>query len=254
MTAIASIIDNDFTRTFMSPFHFRQSLPQVWEGFKINIELMLKAEVAILIFALILAVVRTAPGRAFAPLRWLAIIYIDFFRAVPLVLVALAIGTGFGNLAGPPGHRNGGILGWVGNLSFTTYGVLALTLTYSAYVAEVYRAGIQSVHPSQRMAARSLGLSYAKSMRFVILPQAIRRVIPPLLNDFIGLQKDTAIIGVIGGVTEAVAAASGYSQTFSNYTGYLVASVFFIFATIPLTRYLDDLIARRERREQAQLG
>ena len=117
---------------------------------------------------------------------------------------------------------------------------------YSAYVAEVYRAGIESVHPSQRMAARSLGLGYGQMMRYVILPQAIRRVIPPLLNDFIGLQKDTAIIGVVG-VTEAVQQAQTYSTTFGNFSGYMVAAVLFVYITIPLARYTDGLINRRER-------
>ena len=253
MSTIASILDNEFTRFYFSPFNFRKSLPDVWEGFKINIELMLKAEVCVLVFALVIAIIRTAPGKAMRPFRWAAIAYVDFFRAVPLILVALAIVTGFGALGGSPEHPTTGLLHFLGNLNFITLGVIALTLTYSAYVAEVYRAGIDSVHPSQRMAARSLGLSYGKTMRFVILPQAIRRVIPPLLNDFIGLQKDTAILGVAG-LQEAVAQAQSYGNTNANYTGYIVASVFFIFATIPLTRYLDHLIASRERRERAQLA
>ena len=124
-------------------------------------------------------------------------------------------------------------------------------IVYSAYVAEVYRAGIESVHPSQRMAARSLGLGYGQMMRYVILPQAIRRVIPPLLNDFIGLQKDTAIIGVVG-VTEAVQQAQTYSTTFGNFSGYMVAAVLFVYITIPLARYTDGLIANREKLERAQ--
>jgi polar amino acid transport system permease protein len=116
----------------------------------------------------------------------------------------------------------------------------------------VYRAGIESVHPSQRMAARSLGLSYAQTMTHVILPQAIRRVVPPLLNDFIGLQKDTAIITVIG-LTEAIAQAGFYSNDFFSYAGYMVAAIFFVILTIPFARFTDHLVKQRERRERAQL-
>ncbi len=132
------------------------------------------------------------------------------------------------------------------------YGIIALTLVYTAYVTEVYRAGIESVHPSQRMAARSLGLTYTQTLRHVVLPQAIRRVVPPLLNDFIGLQKDTAIITVIG-VTEALAQAGFYSNDFFLYSGYTVAAVFFVMITIPFARFTDRLIKERERRERAQL-
>jgi polar amino acid transport system permease protein len=124
---------------------------------------------------------------------------------------------------------------------------------YTAYVTEVYRAGIESVHPSQRMAARSLGLNYAQTLRYVILPQAIRRVVPPLLNDFIGLQKDTAIITVIG-VTDALAQAGFYSNDFFSYAGFMIAAIFFVLLTIPFARFTDNLIKQRERRERAQLA
>src|SRR5207237_10216907 len=132
------------------------------------------------------------------------------------------------------------------------YGVAALTLVYTAYVTEVYRAGIESVHPSQRMAARSLGLSYGQALRYVVLPQAIRRVIPPLLNDFIGLQKDTAIIGAIG-VTEAAAQGTNYANSYFNFTGYLVGAVLFVYLTIPLARYPDHLLRERAGRERAAM-
>ena len=121
---------------------------------------------------------------------------------------------------------------------------------YSAYVAEVYRAGIESVHPSQRAAARSLGLSYGQALRYVIVPQAVRRVIPPLLNDFIGLQKDTALVNVIG-VTEITLQAQNFSNKYFNFTAYVVAALFFVFLTIPLARFTDHLIAERELRERA---
>ena len=147
------------------------------------------------------------------PLRALAIFYVDFFRGTPLIIVALVIGVGV-----PVGRRGLDL-----QQSAVTYGIASLTIIYSAYVAEVYRAGIESIHPSQRMAARSLGLSYAQTMRYVVLPQAIRRVIPPLLNDFIGLQKDTAIVFIIG-IGEAVLAAQNYSTAYTNFTGYTLAA------------------------------
>jgi polar amino acid transport system permease protein len=122
---------------------------------------------------------------------------------------------------------------------------------YTAYVTEVYRAGIESVHPSQRAAARSLGLSYGQTMWYVIIPQAVRRVIPPLLNDFVGLQKDTAIVGVIG-IAEAAQQSQSFSTTNGDFPSYLVAAIFFILITIPLARFTDHLVARREQRERAQ--
>jgi polar amino acid transport system permease protein len=229
-----------FLHEFFSPLDFLRATPQVWDGFKLNIQLMLVAEALVLVLALLLAIVRGLPGRLALPLRAAAIVYTDFFRGTPLILV-LFIVQGFAQLD------------YVGLSSQTLFrtGLIALTLVYTAYVTEVYRAGIESVHPSQRMAARSLGLSYMQTMRYVVLPQAIRRVIPPLLNDFIGLQKDTALITVIG-LTEAVAQAGFYSSDYLNDTAYVVAAVFFIFLTIPLARFTDHIIKERERRERAQ--
>jgi polar amino acid transport system permease protein len=229
-----------FLHTFFSPLDFLRAVPQVWSGFQLNIELMLVAEGLVLVLALLLAIVRGLPGRGAAPLRWLAIGYTDVFRGTPLVLVIYLV-LGFATL------------NYVGLSSETLFrnGVIALTLVYTAYVTEVYRAGIESVHPSQRMAARSLGLSYGQALRYVILPQAIRRVVPPLLNDFIGLQKDTALITIIG-VTEAVAQANFYSTDYFSYAGLTVAAVFFIFLTIPLARFTDHIIKEREKRERAQ--
>ena len=142
-------------------------------------------------------------------------------------------------------------LGYISSRSFTTYGIITLTLVYTAYVTEVYRAGIESVHASQRAAARSLGLSYWQTMRYVIIPQAVRRVIPPLLNDFVGLQKDTAIVSVIG-VAEAASLSQQFSTQNGDFPSYLVAAVFFILITIPLARFTDHIVAQRERRERAQ--
>jgi polar amino acid transport system permease protein len=231
-----------FLHSFFSPLGFRRAVPQVWDGFQTNLRMMVIAEVLVLVFALLFAIVRGLPGKPALPLRGLAIAYTDFFRGTPLILVAYVWGFGI-----PALH-----LGFISNQSLVTYGIITLTMVYTAYVTEVYRAGIESVHPSQRMAARSLGLTYAQALRYVVLPQAIRRVIPPLLNDFIGLQKDTAIITVIG-VTDAIAQAGFYSNDFFLYVGYTVAAVFFVILTIPFARFTDNLIKQRERRERAQL-
>jgi polar amino acid transport system permease protein len=230
-----------FLHAFFSPLGLRRAVPQIWDGFQTNIKLMVIAELLVLFFALVVAIVRGLPGRGTLPLRGFAVVYTDFFRGTPLILVALVWGFGI-----PALHA-----GFISTQSLFVYGIISLTLVYTAYVTEVYRAGIESVHPSQRMAARSLGLSYTQALRFVILPQAIRRVIPPLLNDFIGLQKDTALITVIG-VTEAVAQANFYSTDYFNYAGLTVAAVFFIILTIPLARFTDHLIKARERRERAE--
>jgi polar amino acid transport system permease protein len=227
-------------QTFLSPYNFRLAFPQVWAGFQVNLKLMVVAEILVLFFALAVAVIRGLPGPGAKPLRALMIVYTDFFRGTPLILVAFVIGFGL-----PALNIKG-----ISTRSNFTYGVIALTLVYTAYVTEVYRAGIESVHPSQRMAARSLGLSYWQSMRYVVIPQAVRRVIPPLLNDFIGLQKDTALVSVIG-VAEAALQAQAYSQTYANFTSYTVAAVLFVLLTIPLARFTDHLIAARERRERA---
>ena len=229
-----------FLHTFFSPLDFLRAVPTVWNGFQLNIKLMVFAEALVLVLALLVAIVRGLPGRAAGPFRAIAIAYTDIFRGTPLILV-LFIVQGFATL------------NYVGLSAGTLFrnGLIALTLVYTAYVTEVYRAGIESVHPSQRMAARSLGLSYAQTMRHVVLPQAIRRVVPPLLNDFIGLQKDTALITIIG-LTEAVAQANFYASDYFNYAGLTVAAVFFIFLTIPLARFTDHIIKEREKRERAQ--
>jgi polar amino acid transport system permease protein len=231
---------HDVLQKFYSAHDFRLATPDVWAGFQVNLKMMVVAEALVLVLALALAVVRGLPGRGAKPLRALAIVYTDVFRGTPLILVALLVGFGL------PGLQ----LAWISSRSNFFYGVMALTLVYTAYVTEVYRAGIDSVHPSQRMAARSLGLTYWQAMRHVVIPQAVRRVIPPLLNDFVGLQKDTALVLVIG-VAEAAQQAQNYSQQYFNFTSYVVAAVFFIFLTIPLARFTDHLIARREQRERA---
>jgi polar amino acid transport system permease protein len=226
---------------FFNLHSFTLAMPDVWAGFRVNLKMMFIAEALVLVFALAIAIVRGLPGPAARPLRVLAIVYTDFFRGTPIIIVAFMVGFGL------PGLQ----IGFVSGLSFVTYGIIALTLVYTAYVTEVYRAGIESVHPSQRAAARSLGLSYFQTMRYVIVPQAVRRVIPPLLNDFVGLQKDTAIVGVIG-IAESAQLAQGFSTQNGDFPSYIVAAVFFILITIPLARFTDYLVATRERRERAQ--
>ncbi|MDP8947631.1 MAG: amino acid ABC transporter permease [Actinomycetota bacterium] len=231
---------------FFSPFHLGQSIvgtqgtPSVVGAFLLNVRIFVISEILILIIALVIAVVRQIPEPVFFPLRMVAVAYTDLFRGVPLILVLYMIGFGVPGLG----------LGVVSYLSDVTYGIIALVLVYSAYVAEVYRAGIESVHESQNAAARSLGLTRWQSMRFVILPQAVRRVIPPLLNDFIGLQKDTALVSVLGSI-EAARAAQIYGASQFNYASYVVAALLFVLITIPLARFTDRLIARDRRRREA---
>lgn len=216
------------------------SSPSVVEAFLLNVRIFLISEVFILVLALLIAVVRQIPGPAFFPFRAVAVIYTDLFRGIPLILVLYMIGFGV------PGLN----LQFFSSRSDVTYGIVALVLVYSAYVAEVYRAGIDSVHDSQTAAARSLGLTRWQSLRFVVLPQAIRRVIPPLLNDFIGLQKDTALVSVLGSV-EAARAAQIYGAEQFNYASYVIAAILFVLITIPLARFTDHLIERDRRRRQA---
>ncbi len=225
--------------TFFNWNEFRDAMPAIARAFLLNVKIFCIAEVFILIFALVLAVIRSLPGDVFFPLRALAIVYADFFRGVPTILVIAVLGFG------APALQLQGV-----PTSPVFWGVVALVLVYTAYVSEVYRAGIESVHPSQEAAARSLGLSRGQALRYVILPQAVRRVIPPLLNDFIGLQKDTALVGTLG-VVEAFNQAQIDTNATFNYTPYLAAAVLFVAITIPLARFTDWLILRDRRRRQA---
>jgi polar amino acid transport system permease protein len=218
---------------------FVDSFPRIFEKFLKNVFVFMVAEVFILILALFIAVLRSLPGPVFFPIRALAVIYTDLFRGIPTVLVIYILGFG------APGLQLQGV-----PKSPLFWGIVALVLVYSAYVAEVYRAGIESVHPSQVAAARSLGLSRWKALRFVVLPQAVRRVIPPLLNDFIGLQKDTALLALIG-VLETFRQSQVNAAGAFNYTPYLATALLFVLFTIPLARLTDWLIARERRRRQA---
>jgi len=219
-----------------------EGIPAVSKAFFVNIAAFMIAEVLILIFALILALIRQSPGPVMFPIRIVAIAYVDFFRGVPLLLLFYLFDFGF------PALQIKGL----SDQSPFAYGLAALVVSYSAYVSEVYRAGIQSVHPSQVAAARSLGLSRWKALRFVVLPQAIRRVIPPLLNDFVSLQKDTALLATIG-VGEAVRAANIYSSITFNFSSFVLVAFMFVLLTIPLARFTDHLIDR-DRRRRAGTG
>jgi polar amino acid transport system permease protein len=217
---------------------FARSFPKILDAFLVNVRLFLVAEVFILVLALAIAVLRSLPGPVFFPIRALAIVYTDLFRGIPTILVIYTLGFGAPALE----------LRGVPDQPFF-WAVVALVLVYSAYVAEVYRAGIESVHESQVAAARSLGLTRWQSMRYVVLPQAVRRVIPPLLNDFIGLQKDTALVATIG-VIEAFRRAQIENAATFDYTPFLATAVLFVAITIPLARFTDWLLSRDRRRRE----
>ncbi|HEX2883328.1 MAG TPA: amino acid ABC transporter permease [Candidatus Limnocylindria bacterium] len=230
-------------RSFFDWEIFLESAGDIVPKFWVNIQLFVIAEVLILVIGLVVAVLRSLPGPVLFPVRLLATIYVDLFRAVPgiLVIYMLALGVPALRLPGVP------------NSAFF-WGIVALTLLYSAYVSEVYRAGIDSIHPSQTAAARSLGLTQAQAMRFVVLPQAVRRVIPPLLNDFIGLQKDTVLVSFVG-VVDIFRQSQIEQFALFNFTPYLVTALVFIAMTIPLARFTDWLVAReREKRSAAAVG
>ncbi len=224
-------------RTFFDWQDAKDSVGSITEAFWLNIRLFVVCEVLILVVALVVAVVRVVPSPAMAPLRLIATVYTDVFRGTPTLLVVLLVGFGVPalNLTGLPTS-----LFWLG--------VIALTLSYGAYVAEVVRAGILSVHPTQWASGRALGLSYGRTLRHVVLPQALRRQVPPLLNDFVSLQKDTALLSVIG-LVEALRQANIISNRDFVFTPLVVAAVLFIAATIVLARLADWLSIRSMRRE-----
>ncbi len=218
---------------------FADSFPKILDKFARNVFIFLVAEALVLPFALLIAVMRSLPGPVFTPIRLIAAAYTDFFRGVPTILVIALFGFGMPalGLRGVP-------------RSDVFWAVMALSLVYSAYVAEVYRAGIASIHPSQVAAARSLGLTRGQAMRSVVLPQAVRRVIPPLLNDFIGLQKDSALVAFLG-YTDALRQAQIVTAADFDFTPYVALALVYVVITIPQARFVDWLIARDARRRQA---
>jgi polar amino acid transport system permease protein len=227
---------------FFDPDVFGRSLGQILSKFWRNVFIFVVAEVFVLGLALILAAVRSLRAPVFTPLRILAAAYTDLFRAIPTILVIFLLGFG------APALQIKGV-----PHSDLFWGIVALILVYTAYVAEVYRAGIESVHPSQVASARALGLSRGKTLRFVVIPQAIRRVIPPLLNDFIGLQKDAALVAVLG-YTEALRQAQIISAAEFDFTPYVALALIYIVFTIPEARFVDWLVARDQRRRQTTWG
>jgi polar amino acid transport system permease protein len=227
-------------QTFFTASAWRQAFPEMIRAFWTNIWVAAVAQVLVLLFGLLLAVMRMLPGRAGAPLRMIALVYCDVFRAIPAIVVILLVV--FGTPLAFPATADWPIP-WLG--------VVALTLTYSAYVAEVYRAGLASIHPSQSAAARSLGLSYTQTLRTVLVPQAVRRVIPPLLNDFISLQKDTALLSTAG-IIEVVQVAKLWEAKLFNLSPVMLAAAFFIIITIPQARFVDRLIDRDAAKKRGQ--
>lgn len=215
--------------TFFSWSIFKQSFPHVLDAFWLDVKVFVIVEVAVLIIGLVVALVRIARSPAIFPLRLLAIVYVDLFRGVPTILLVFLIGFGVPalELSGTPSEP-------------VVLGGIALALSYSAYVAEVYRAGINSVHRGQRDAALAVGLTETQAMRHVLLPQAVRRVAPPLLNDFVALQKDVALISILGPLEAFREAQIIEAQTF-NFTPLIAAALLYLVVTIPLARVVDRM-------------
>ena len=225
---------------FLNGIEFRRYFGQILHGFWLNVQMFLVSEVLILALGLLIALVRVTRSPGLAPIRWAATAYVDVFRGVPTLLLIFLIGFGLPalQLQGTPS-------------SPVVLGCIALVLSYGAYVGEVFRAGLNSVHPAQRNAAKALGLSERQTLRHVILPQAVRNVVPPLLNDFIALQKDTALVSTLGPL-EALRVAQIGSYADFNYTPYLAAAVLFIAVTVPITRYADWLQRKAIERQWAE--
>ncbi len=224
---------------FLLPLIF-STFMLVLKAFWTNVYIFVVAEILVLIWGLVIALARLAPGPAGWPIRVMATFYADVFRGLPAIINIYLIGFGI-PLTGLPILKD---------LSQESFAILALTLTYGAYVAEVYRAGIESIHWSQAAAARSLGLSYMQTMRYVIVPQAVRRIIPPLLNDFIGLQKDTALVNVIGTI-DAFNQAKIIASNHFNLSPVTTVAILFVVITIPQARFVDRLVERDQRRMRA---
>jgi polar amino acid transport system permease protein len=239
-----------FFNTYFDFQIIRDNFGYVLEGFWYTIRLSIVGGILSLIWGLVLAVLRQIPGKPLAPVRWIVIAYIDALRGIPLLLVIFLISGGLGALASQGVIPQGlGIPRWFGLPDPFWYGIIAITLTYGAYMAEVYRAGIEAVPRGQVEAARSLGMSHGQSMRFVVVPQAIRKVIPPLLNDFIALMKDTSLISVLGLVETVQAGRDIYSETF-NASALTLGAFLFLAVTIPLARFVDWLMKKQDMKVQ----
>lgn len=232
----------------------REEFGFVLDGFWQTVQLSLVSGVLALVWGLVLALLRQLPGRGLAPVRGLTIAYIDVFRGVPLLLVVLIISGSFPFVAEGLGlPQSVGIPQWFGKPDPFWYGTMAITLTYGAYMAEVYRAGIEGVPSGQMAAARALGMSHGRAMRYVIVPQAVRRVIPPLLNDYIALMKDTSLVGVIA-LLEVVEAGRTVQAETLNSSALTLGALLFLVVTLPMARIVDRFIAREQGRYQRGLA
>jgi polar amino acid transport system permease protein len=225
--------------SFFDPATAAASLPRVLTGLWLNLRVLVVASVAVVVLGLLVALARTLRGPVWTPVRLLATAYTDLFRGIPLIILLYLVGFGV------PGLRLEGVPS-----SPVVLGTIALVLTYGAYVGEVFRAGIEAVHPSQRAAARALGLTHRQSLRLVVLPQAVRTVTPPLLNDFVAMQKDVGLISVLGAV-DAVRAAQIETSLAGDFTPYVVAGLLFVLLAIPTARLADWASLRAVRRQQA---
>jgi polar amino acid transport system permease protein len=223
--------------TFFSWSVFKDSFPEVLDGFWLDVRLMVVVELAVLAAGLLIALLRTSLAPALFPLRLLSTVFVDLFRGIPTILLVYLIGFGIPAL---------GISGLPTDP--VVLGGIALALCYTAYVAEVYRAGLDSVHPSQRAGALAVGLTEGQAMRHVIVPQAVRRVVPPLLNDFISLQKDVALVSILG-PQEAFRVAQIEAASDFNYTPFIAAAILYLLVTVPLARIVDHQQAKARRRQ-----
>lgn len=224
--------------SFFDGPYFWESLPRVAAGLWLNLRVMLIAALCISVLGSLVAIARTTSSPLLTPVRLIATVYTDIFRGLPLIIVMLGLGLGV------PALR----ISWLPN-NIVFYGGLALVLTYSAYVAEVLRAGIEAVNQTQRMAARALGLSQWQTLRYVVAPQALRKVTPALLNDLVSLQKDSGLISILGAI-DAVRAAGIMTAKAFNFTPYVVAGLLFMMLTIPLTRVTDAIARKIDRRSE----
>lgn len=229
--------DAAVSRTFFDVGLIAKSAGAVLKAFGTNVFIFVVSCMLILVWALVVAIARTLPGEAGKPIRTIAIIYGDLFRGLPAIITIYLIGFGL-PLTGLPILKD---------LSSNAYAIIALTLTYGAYTSEVYRAGIESIHPSQIAAARSLGLSYFRTMRYVVVPQAVRGIVPPLMNNCISLQKDTALVAIIGTI-DAFNQSKIIASNYFNLSAVTTVAIIFIVITIPQARFVDKLIERDRRK------
>ena len=227
----------DVRRSFFDLDIAVKSFPSILAGLWVNIQVLIVAALAVAVLGTTLAVMRSLRGPVFFPLRALATVYTDLFRGIPLLIVLYLVGFGLP------------ALGIFGRVPVVLWGTIAIVLTYSAYIAEVLRAGMEAVHPSQRVAARSMGLTHGQTLRIVVIPQGVRKVVPALMNDFVSMQKDVGLISVLGAV-DAVRAAQIAAAEDYNFTPYIVAALLFVAMALPMIRLTDYVSARLAKREQ----